>query len=147
MAETLDRPYGHSRSRTSSRDEGPLPDEPASLYGNPAGRTRSGEGGAASGWDRGGTDEEFGGKGGVGGGWVGGMASLGGGEARRLARKIGALIRDQSPSSGLEGFQVDEARLRLWVRRGAGSVMKEEGPMTGTAGGSTSLRIFYSRPG
>ena len=153
VAETPDRPYGHSRSRTSSRDAVPLPAEPASVYGNPAGRTRSGGGGAASGWDRGGTDEEFGGRGSVGGGgggsggrgWVAGVASLGGGEARRLARKVGALIRDQSPSSGLEGFQVEEARLRLWVRRGTGDVMKEKGPTSGTAGGPACLRMSCFR--
>lgn len=125
--EIPDRPHGHSRSRTSSRDEAYFPAELASVYGNPAGRMRSG--GAVSGWDRGGTDEELWGRGSVssggggsgsggsgGGGWVGGFASRGGGEARRLARKVGALIRDRSPCSGLEGFHVEEARLRLWVR-------------------------------
>lgn len=38
-------------------------------------------------------------------------------EVRRLAKKMGALMRDYSPSSSLEAFQVEEARLRLWVRR------------------------------
>lgn len=35
---------------------------------------------------------------------------------KRLAKKIGALVRDPSPDSSLEAFQVEEARLRLWVR-------------------------------
>lgn len=38
-----------------------------------------------------------------------------GAEAKRLAKKVYALARDKSPSS-LEAFQVEEARLRLWVR-------------------------------
>lgn len=38
-------------------------------------------------------------------------------EVRRLAKKMGSLMRDYSPSSSLEAFQVEEARLRLWVRR------------------------------
>ena len=46
---------------------------------------------------------------------MGGVAWRGGGEARRLAKKVGALVRDPSPNSSLEGFQVEEARLRLWV--------------------------------
>lgn len=37
------------------------------------------------------------------------------GELGRLARKVGALIRDPSPSSSLEAFHIEEARLRLWV--------------------------------
>lgn len=38
-----------------------------------------------------------------------------GAEAKRLVKKVRALARDNSPSS-LEAFQVEEARLRLWVR-------------------------------
>lgn len=39
----------------------------------------------------------------------------GGEEVKRLAKKVGALMRDRSPESSLEAFEVDESRLRLWV--------------------------------
>lgn len=39
-----------------------------------------------------------------------------GGEVRRLVKKVGALMRDHSPSSSLEALQVEEARVTLWVR-------------------------------
>ena len=115
------RSYGHYRGRSSSRDQSPHHAESTSVYGYPAGRVRLGSGGAASGWDSSGADAALRGKsdvsvGGGGGGWMGGVAWRGGGEARRLAKKVGALVRDPSPNSGLEGFQVEEARLRFWVR-------------------------------
>lgn len=45
-----------------------------------------------------------------------GLRAIGGGEeVKRLAKKVGALMRDRSPESSLEAFEVEESRLRLWV--------------------------------
>ena len=61
-----------------------------------------------------------GGGGGSGGrnAWGGrGLRVLGwGAKVRRLAMKVGALVRDRSPDSSRDAFKVEESRLRLWVR-------------------------------
>lgn len=45
-----------------------------------------------------------------------GLGVIGGGEeVKRLVKKVGALMRDRSPESSLEAFEVEESRLRQWV--------------------------------
>ncbi|CAN0293474.1 unnamed protein product, partial [Ectocarpus fasciculatus] len=61
---------------------------------------------------------------------------------RRLAKKIGALLRDYSPSSSLEAFEVEEARLRLWV---AANIMRSRALSKATRSGARPLLFLSSK--
>ncbi|CAN0144230.1 unnamed protein product, partial [Ectocarpus sp. 13 AM-2016] len=78
--------------------------------------------------------------GGGGGGGGGGLPR--GRELRRLAKKIGALLRDFSPSSSLEAFEVEEARLRLWV---AANIMRSRALSKATRSGARPLLFLSSK--
>ncbi|CAN0099942.1 unnamed protein product, partial [Ectocarpus sp. 8 AP-2014] len=63
-------------------------------------------------------------------------------ELRRLAKKIGALLRDYSPSSSLEAFEVEEVRLRLWV---AANIMRSRALSKATRSGARPLLFLSSK--
>jgi len=107
------------KTPASGRGIGPAPTTAPAASG-PHRRSRSGSGlsiGSGEGLYPGSSGAAGAAASGTYGNW-GGQVGKGlprGREVKRLAKKMRALMRDCSPSSSLEAFQVEEARLRLWV--------------------------------
>lgn len=105
-----------AKTPVGGRGIGPAPTETPAAASGPRRRSRSGSEGLYAGSSAAAAAPAVAARA-TRGGW-GGQVGEGlprGRQVKRLAKKVRVMMRDYSPSSSLEAFRVEEARLRLWV--------------------------------